>query len=68
MKKFKDILAWIIIAIVLIVILGALLSAVIVLAQWLFSAELGDVVWIFAMILGIYAIARIVSWAMNRVI
>ena len=68
MKKFKDILAWIIIAITLIVILGALVSAVIVLAEGLFSAGLGGLVWVTAMLLGIFVIAKIVGWAMNRVL
>jgi len=68
MKKFKDILAWIIIAIVLIVILGALVSAVIVLGEGLISAGLGALVWLIAIILGIFAISKIVGWAMSRVL
>ena len=68
MKKFKDVLAWTIIAIVLIVILGALVAAVIVLAEGLFSAGLGGLVWVTAMLLGIFVIAKIVGWAMNRVL
>jgi len=68
MKKFKDILAWIIIAITLIVILGALVSAVIVLAEGLFSAGLGGLVWVTAIILGVFAISKIVGWAIDRVL
>ena len=68
MEKFKDVLAWIIIAIMLIIILVAMIIAVIFLAKELISAGLGLLVWLVAVVLGILAISRIVGWAIDRVI
>lgn len=68
MEKFKDILAWIIVAITSGAIFIVLLFCLITIIRGLFAAGLEIVVWIVGFIFIIFVISKIVTWASNRVL